>query len=140
MHATTTSKDQPTDPVHSIQIHTRAEAVGDVGKAQEKLLNKRAMALQKRDASLKKIQVRDALVFCRALDPVCLLNGFSLVLAGCLMHTNTACLPPCLSLSTTHTLTLIHLTPTTGAGLAPRRGAGAVQELRCVHPPMHACA
>lgn len=34
-----------------------AEAVADVGKAQEKLLNKRAMALQKRDASLKKIQV-----------------------------------------------------------------------------------
>jgi len=34
------------------------EAVAEVGKAQEKLLNKRAMALQKRDASLKKIQAR----------------------------------------------------------------------------------
>lgn len=36
----------------------RTEAVAEVGKAQERLLNKRAMALQKRDASLKKIQVR----------------------------------------------------------------------------------
>ena len=33
------------------------EAITDVSKAQEKLINKRSMALQKRDSSLKKIQV-----------------------------------------------------------------------------------
>ncbi len=51
---------QPTNRNNTTTVNNNkpTEAVAEVGKAQEKLLNKRAMALQKRDASLKKIQAR----------------------------------------------------------------------------------
>jgi type IV secretory pathway VirB10-like protein len=58
LETTTAWKGWPCRLTLTLPQSNATEAVADVGKAQERLLNKRAMALQKRDASLKKIQVR----------------------------------------------------------------------------------